>query len=121
MEGYGRTAPYPVLSLIWKSMSDVDDDARQGIAIYGASQLRGTWQYELTRGVWQTVGDVSDESALLLPASAHIRFVPLRDFAGTVRLYYRGPSLELTFTTNSDSVSLVDVFSIPATRPLPGS
>lgn len=79
----------PVYSLVEKAVSDVDVGDRKGIAVYRAPSEHGTWQYQLTDRVWRSMGEVSESAALLLPASAHVRFVPAANFNGTVRLYYR--------------------------------
>ncbi|TFI56967.1 tandem-95 repeat protein, partial [Sphingomonas parva] len=54
-----------------------------GIAIIGndVSGTAGRWQY-WTGAAWQTIGAVSDDSALGLPASTRIRFVPAADYHG---------------------------------------
>jgi uncharacterized repeat protein (TIGR01451 family) len=50
----------------------------------------GTWQYELSGGVWQNVpASLSEASALLLPASAMLRYDPTVNYAGTATLMWQ--------------------------------
>ncbi|MCB8820584.1 cadherin-like domain-containing protein [Microvirga rosea] len=59
----------------------------KGIAITGnaAVAAQGVWQYDLGDGHWQTIptSGLDDGHALIIPATALIRFVPAADFAGT--------------------------------------
>jgi VCBS repeat-containing protein len=79
-----------VSSLISGRASDVDGDTL-GIAIVSVGNpAKGTYQYSLNNGsTWLPVGSVSETNALLLGASAKVRFVPNANFNGTVDLYYR--------------------------------
>ncbi|MES2248006.1 MAG: VCBS domain-containing protein [Pseudomonadota bacterium] len=57
-----------------------------GIAIVGnnANAAQGAWEYSLNGTDWLAVPTgASDTSALLLPTSAQLRFVPAADFNGT--------------------------------------
>ncbi|MFT3857962.1 MAG: Ig-like domain-containing protein [Aquabacterium sp.] len=57
--------------------SDVDTGALTGIAIDGTSSSYGQWQYSTDGGAsWNSVGTVSDTSALLLRDTDRVRFVP---------------------------------------------
>jgi hypothetical protein len=93
-----------VYSLVWRAVSD-DVGDRQGIAVFRAPSEQGSWQFQLTDRVWRPMGEVSESSALLLPATAHVRFVPRANFHGTVRLYYR--AWDQTEGTVASKVSLV--------------
>jgi hypothetical protein len=63
-------------------ISDPDGDP-QGIAVVGVDDTNGTWQYSIDAGsTWQDFGSVSDEAAVLLDGSDHVRFVPAPDHAG---------------------------------------
>ncbi|MWD29653.1 DUF4347 domain-containing protein [Aquicoccus sp. SCR17] len=67
--------------------SDADaGDTLAGIAITGdATAGEGAWQYSLDGGeTWIAVPEVSPEAALVLGASASLRFVPGPDYNGTV-------------------------------------
>ncbi len=56
---------------------DEDANALKGIVVSGLSSTYGTWQYSLDGGAtWQSVGSVSNASALLLGADDRIRFLP---------------------------------------------
>lgn len=79
----------PVWSLIQGAVSDPDIGAVRGIAVTGASTFHGLWQFKLSGGPWQAMGEVSSDAALLLPANAQVRFIPRSDFHGTVKLWYR--------------------------------
>ncbi len=76
-----------VSSLVTSSIySDVDGNTLAGIAISAnaASSSDGAWQYSVNDGVsWVDVGSVSTNSALLLSASAKLRFVPTANWSGT--------------------------------------
>jgi hypothetical protein len=70
-------------------VSDVDDGALRGIAVYGASNYWGNWQSSLDDGsTWTDMNEPTDSAALLLPASARVRFQPEPDFSGKVKLWY---------------------------------
>ncbi|HHY74365.1 MAG TPA: hypothetical protein GX497_14305 [Bacillus bacterium] len=55
------------------TMSDVDNGAASGIAIYHATG-NGTWEYSLDGTTWQAFGTVSDSSSLLLRATDKVRY-----------------------------------------------
>lgn len=67
-------------SLLGKTFVDTKNSLR-GIALAGVnSQGIGEWQTSLNNGkTWEAVKDVSAKSALLLPETARIRFVPTTD------------------------------------------
>ncbi|MBW2496443.1 MAG: DUF4347 domain-containing protein, partial [Deltaproteobacteria bacterium] len=70
-------------------ISDADGDP-EGLAIVGVDDTHGSWQYSTDAGgTWQGFGAVSDANAVLLDASARIRFVPAPG--------YDGPAGDLTF------------------------
>lgn len=56
-----------------------------GVAISGLAldPAQGEWQYSLDGTTWTAVGARSDANALVLAASAQLRFVPAADFHGT--------------------------------------
>ncbi|MFT3858605.1 MAG: Ig-like domain-containing protein [Aquabacterium sp.] len=59
------------------TLTDVDAGAASGIAVFGTSSGRGTWQYSLDGGTsWSDVGSVDASAALLLRATDRLRFVP---------------------------------------------
>ena len=64
---------------------DVDDGALKGLAIVGADNSNGTWQYTLDGTNWFDVGSVATDNALLLAADAtsSFRFTPDSDWNGT--------------------------------------
>jgi hypothetical protein len=82
----------PLAELVQAAITDVDFGALRGVAIVGAAAHNGTWQYRLEASTtWQVMGEISDESALLLPvdATTQVRFVPNRNYSGQVWLRYR--------------------------------
>ncbi len=64
---------------------DADTGALKGLAIVGADNSKGTWQYTLNGTDWFAVGSVSTSNALLLAADATsaFRFVPNASWNGT--------------------------------------
>jgi len=78
-----------------------------GIAITGnaATAAEGVWQYNLNGGGgWVSIGSPSDTSALLLPASASLRFLPNSpDYSGTPgSLTVRVADTPLSFAAAAD-------------------
>lgn len=78
-----------------------------GIAIVGNSADAGTqgvWQYSTDGGgTWTAVGTPSDTSALILPTSASLRFVPVANYNGTPGgLSVRVADSAQTFSANTD-------------------
>jgi plastocyanin len=76
-----------VASLISGKVTDPDPGALAGIAVTGANNTNGKWQYTTDGGMnWLDVGSPSNSSALLLAADAntYVRFLPNVDFNGTV-------------------------------------
>jgi hypothetical protein len=72
--------------------TDVDAQAKQGIAVVEADRTSGDWQFSRDNGAsWQSMPAVSDHAALLLPddANTRVRFIPAKDFYGYVSLKYR--------------------------------
>jgi hypothetical protein len=66
--------------------TDADKGTSLGMAVTGASGP-GTWQYMLPGGTWHSVpATVSSGSALLLPATAMVRFLPTTNQSGTANL-----------------------------------
>jgi hypothetical protein len=79
-----------IAALLKNAVTDADSNALRGIAVTGASNAHGTWQYALVNSsVWVALGSTSEAAARLLPGSARIRFVPAANFNGGVKLYYR--------------------------------
>ena len=75
-------------------ITDIDEEALEGIALTGVTSSQGVWQYSLAGPpegelAWQPVGVVSSTAALLLTDAAWLRFVPAADVVG--------PSDALTF------------------------
>ncbi|MCX7197482.1 MAG: Ig-like domain-containing protein [Proteobacteria bacterium] len=56
-----------------------------GYAIVGnaSAAAEGRWQYSTGGGVWLDVAAVSDASAVVLPTTASLRFLPAADYNGT--------------------------------------
>lgn len=105
--------PGALVSALLTGFSDVDGDALAGVAISqnAASSAQGTWQYSTDAGAsWFDVGSVSRSSALLLPASARLRFLPAQDWWGAPG------TLRLHAVDDNDDVSENTTFSSGATR-----
>ena len=65
---------------------DADGDRLAGLAISanGATAAQGSWEYSTDDGAsWRAVGSVSRTSALMLDASARLRFAPAENWFGT--------------------------------------
>lgn len=70
--------------------TDADSGAASGIALFSQSPSNGNWQYSDDNGAtWTSVGAVSGTSALLLPSTNYLRFVPdgLNADAASVAFY----------------------------------
>ncbi|MEM7116624.1 MAG: Ig-like domain-containing protein [Chloroflexota bacterium] len=65
-------------------ITDPDIGSAEGIAVTGADDANGFWQYSTNNGAsWSDFGSVSSGSAVLLNNIARIRFVPLLDYSGS--------------------------------------
>ncbi|GAB1541341.1 hypothetical protein NUACC21_40120 [Scytonema sp. NUACC21] len=75
-----------VSNIISGRIADADSGAFRGIAVIGSNNQNGQWQYSSDGSTWSDFGTVSTSSALLLAADSNtkIRFVPNKDFFGTV-------------------------------------
>lgn len=76
-----------IASMAPGSISDADAGAVQGIAVVGANQLSGKWQFSLDDGTnWTDFGATSSSAALLLAANAstRVRYLPNPNTTGTV-------------------------------------
>ena len=75
-----------VLTLLSGKFSDVDGNTLAGIAISANASTtdQGAWEYSTDSGnSWRAVGSVAPGTALLLDASALLRFVPAANWNGT--------------------------------------
>ncbi|MFO1020743.1 MAG: hypothetical protein U0903_08610 [Planctomycetales bacterium] len=83
---------------------DVDQGAKQGVAIIGANSEHGTWQYTIDGGTtWTDLGTVSGTSARLLAStgdSTRVRFVPAAGFTGQAAIAFI--AWDQTTGTNGD-------------------
>lgn len=71
-------------------ITDVDKNSPEGFAVVEAASTNGVWQYSLNSGInWQSFGDVSNTSAVLLDGAARIRFVPNLNFSGSATFLFR--------------------------------
>jgi hypothetical protein len=84
---YGTT-----VASLTAAASDVDNSAKQGIAISSAPTDKGVWQFTINGGTsWSTLPPTTRSNARMLPANgtlSRVRFVPNQDFNGTVQLGY---------------------------------
>jgi PKD repeat protein len=64
--------------------------ADRGIAVTGADNANGAWQYSINTGTnWTAFGALSDQSATLLNAAAKVRFVPNAAYTGPATFVFR--------------------------------
>ena len=76
-------------SFLADNVSDVDNNALQGVAITSVDG-NGTWQYQLNgQETWQDVSEVSNTSALLLGTTDLIRYVPDGENGETATFTYQ--------------------------------
>ncbi|MEZ5935207.1 MAG: LamG-like jellyroll fold domain-containing protein [Alphaproteobacteria bacterium] len=72
------------------SITDPDGGAVEAIALTGVDASHGAWEFSLDDGgSWSAVGAVSDNAALLLDASARLRFIPDAGYAGSATFTFR--------------------------------
>ena len=65
-------------------ITDIDAGAVEGIAVVGATNINGIWQYSISDGSsWNSFGGLSDFNAVLLDITEYIRFVPNADYNGS--------------------------------------
>jgi acetyl esterase/lipase len=76
-------------NLLKGNATDSDGDSLGMAVVSLGSPRQGDYQYRLNGGNWMSMPSVSETSALLLPASASVRFVPKADMNGTVSFYFR--------------------------------
>lgn len=69
-----------VLAVAGDPITDMDDDP-EGIAVFGADNTHGEWQYKIADS-WEPFGVVTHTAAVLLNDAAFIRFVPQVDYFG---------------------------------------
>ncbi|MFO1021804.1 MAG: cadherin-like domain-containing protein [Planctomycetales bacterium] len=72
-------------------ITDSDPVTHQGIAVIGANQLKGTWQFSIDGGAsWANFGSTSVGNALrLVPdADTRVRFQPKRDYNGDAKFTF---------------------------------
>jgi hypothetical protein len=81
------SAGVTVKTLLGTAVTDTPN-ALKGIAVTAAENTNGKWQYALGT-VFADLGPVGPGSALLLPDTAKIRFVPNSGFAGTATISYK--------------------------------
>lgn len=72
-----------VAAVFGTSITDADTGALKGVAVTSVVNTNGKWQYAITGSTFVDIAPVSPTSALLLPDTAKIRFVPNVDFSGT--------------------------------------
>ena len=78
-----------VTSLIG-GITDVDTGALKGVAITGLTSTYGTWEYTTNGGTtWNSIGIVSEASALILRPNDRIRFVPDGTHGETATITYK--------------------------------
>jgi hypothetical protein len=74
-----------------------------GIAVIGADNSHGTWQYNIGSG-WKNFGAPSENATRLLSPSASIRFLPDLNFNGTAEITFR--AWDQTGGVNGNTINL---------------
>ncbi|MGI9421335.1 MAG: putative Ig domain-containing protein, partial [Geminicoccaceae bacterium] len=88
------------------SITDADGGAVEAMALTGADDSHGTWEFSINAGSsWTAVRPVSDNAALLLDGTAMLRFVPDPGFGGSATFTFRAWDQ----TTGSNGQTGVDV------------
>ncbi|WP_320171226.1 DUF4347 domain-containing protein [Maridesulfovibrio sp.] len=78
------------------------DSSNLGIAVTGVNDTGGKWQYSTDNGAtWTVFGTVSDTSAVLLEATAKVRFLATPGQYGTQQITFR--AWDRTSGSNGDS------------------
>lgn len=117
-----------VAELLGGSITDIDPQARQGIAVVAAPAIGGHWDYLLPGQNWQRIGTVSSTNVLLLRPDDRVRFVPNPGFAGVARLTYRawdqtGTPVAIgtstAFSLASETANVLVSASLPAVNRAP--
>ncbi len=81
---WGTTVGSLLASLGTNAVTDADGDG-VGIAITAVNEANGIWQYLPSGGAqWTNIAPVAEASALLLGVQTRVRFVPARNFFGSV-------------------------------------
>jgi hypothetical protein len=106
------------ISALLTNYTDADSNSLAGIAVStnaANATTEGVWQYSLNSGAsWNSVSSVSAASALLLPSSARLRFLPVANFYGSpagLTVHAVDNSVGRTFTSNPASRQTLNVSS----------
>ncbi len=104
-------------------ISDVDADARKGIAVTYVDKSNGTWEYSVDNGAnWIDFGTPALNAARLLPSDANtkIRFRPNTNFSGTADInFYAWDQTTGISGTTTDLLNYF--FTIPTSMKTGGS
>ena len=98
-------------------ITDADNNAAEGIAVYFVDNTNGTWQFDTGSG-WTAFGAVSPSSVTLLDTSALIRFVPNPSFNGTATFEFhawdqtQGSSGQTGFDLSANGTGGATAFSV---------
>ena len=88
-------------------ITDVDDNAVEGIIVYAADTTNGTWQYSIDNGgSWSDLGSVTTSAARMLDANARVRFTPNQDYNGNAYITFK--AWDQTAGTNGGTAQLTD-------------
>lgn len=86
----GRTVTAIIASAGGDRITDGDPGALEGMAVRGADNLNGAWEYSTDAGTtWLPFGSVFDGNAVLLNGAALIRFVPATNYCGSASFSFR--------------------------------
>src|SRR5262249_2295766 len=90
-EDTASPARAPASTLLGTAISDQDGAmVVRGFAVTAVTGTgNGAWQFTTNGTTWQSVGAVSDSSALLLRSADKLRFVPAKDWSGQATVSYR--------------------------------
>lgn len=83
-------SPNLVGDFVSASITDLDDNAKVGIAVTDVSTTGGKWQYSTNGLTWTDFGTVTFKTAVLLRDTDYVRFLPnTTTFNGEARITYR--------------------------------
>jgi hypothetical protein len=98
-----------------RGVVDVDGTPAKAIVLTNIPASPGKWQYDVGRG-WTDVGMVSPAAGLVLGAASSLRFVPAKDFFGSVpslKYYVLDPAY-VGGVSSSTSLTYVNVANVQA-------
>lgn len=104
------------------ALSDPDGVAVRALAVTGANNTNGIWQFAVAGGGWNNLGTPSVSTARLLGPTDRIRFVPNANFHGSATLTVRawdqssGTAGGIADTTLNGGSTAFSAAQVPATQ-----